>query len=305
MVVPKGHFQLKEPMKNLKKSLLELLRKTSSELPGDVQKALQKGTRSEPENSRGLYAMRVIQDNIQIACDTSMPLCQDTGMITFYVHAPVGFDQIAFLKEAKKSVADATKIGYLRQNSVDSLTGVNSGTNLGPGTPVFHFDQWKKKSVEVKLILKGGGCENVSAQYSLPDNRLNAGRDLDGVQKCILDAVLQAQGKGCGPGVLGVCIGGDRATGYEHAKTQLLRTLDDTAEDPSLEKLERNIVEMANRLGIGPMGFGGKTTLLGVKASQLNRLPASFFVSISYMCWAYRRQGIDLDSKGRIKKWIY
>jgi fumarate hydratase class I len=292
-------------MKNLKKSLLELLRKTSSELPADVQKALQKGTRAEPENSRGQYAMRVIQENIQIACDTSMPLCQDTGMITFYVHAPVGFDQIAFMKEAKKGVAEATKIGYLRQNSVDSLTGFNSGTNLGPGTPVFHFDQWKKKSVEVKLILKGGGCENVSAQYSLPDNRLSAGRDLDGVQKCILDAVLQAQGKGCGPGILGVCIGGDRATGYEHAKMQLLRKLDDAAEDPSLEKLERNIVEMANRLGIGPMGFGGKTTLLGVKASQLNRLPASFFVSISYMCWAYRRQGVELDSKGSIKKWIY
>ncbi len=254
-------------MKNLKQSLLELLRKTSSELPADVQKAIQKGKEAEAAQSLGKYAMEVIQENIQIACDTSMPLCQDTGMITFYIHAPIGFDQISFMKEARKAVVEATKIGYLRQNSVDSLTGFNSGNNLGHGTPVFHFDQWKKKTVEVKLILKGGGCENVGAQYSLPDTRLNAGRDLEGVQKCILDAVIMAQGKGCGPGILGICIGGDRATGYEHAKIQLLRKMDEPAEDPSLEKLERNVLEIANQLGIGPMGFGGKSTLLGVKAS--------------------------------------
>ncbi len=292
-------------MKNLRKSLLELIRKTSSELPKDIQKAIDKGSQAEEKDSRGSYALNVIQENIQLACDTSLPLCQDTGTITFYVHAPVGFDQLAFMKEAKKAVAEATRIGYLRQNSVDSVTGYNSGDNLGPGTPVFHFDQWKKKTVEVKLILKGGGCENVSAQYSLPDSRLNAGRDLTGVQKAALDAVLQAQGKGCGPGILGICVGGDRSTGYEHAKMQFLRLLDDRSDDPTLEKLEQSVLEMSNQLGIGPMGFGGKTTLLGVKASKLNRLPASFFVSVSYMCWAFRRQGITLDAKGIIKKWLY
>jgi tartrate/fumarate subfamily iron-sulfur-dependent hydro-lyase alpha chain len=292
-------------MKNLRRSLLELIRKTSTELPTDVQKAVAKGTLQEENKSRAKYALEIIQENIQIAFDTSLPLCQDTGTITFYVHGPVEFDQLLFLKEAKKAVAEATKVGYLRQNSVDSITGNNSGDNLGPGTPVFHFNQWKKKAVEVKLILKGGGCENVSAQYSLPDNRLNAGRDLNGVQKAALDAVFQAQGKGCGPGILGICIGGDRATGYEHAKLQFLRTMDDRSNDPELEKLEKNVMEMGNQLGIGPMGFGGKTTLLGVKASKLNRLPASFFVTISYMCWAFRRQGITLDPKGYIRKWIY
>jgi len=292
-------------MKNLRNSLLELIRKTSTELPEDVQKAVAKGTLQEENQSRAKYALEVIQENIQIAFDTSLPLCQDTGTITFYVHGPVGFDQLLFLKEAKKAVAEATKVGYLRQNSVDSITGNNSGDNIGPGTPVFHFNQWKKKAVEVKLILKGGGCENVSAQYSLPDNRLKAGRDLNGVQKAALDAVFQAQGKGCGPGILGICIGGDRATGYEHAKLQFLRTMEDHSNDPELEKLEKNVLEMGNQLGIGPMGFGGKTTLLSVKASKLNRLPASFFVSISYMCWAFRRQGITLDPKGFIRKWIY
>jgi fumarate hydratase, class I len=157
----------------------------------------------------------------------------------------------------------------------------------------------------VRLVLKGGGCENVGAQYSLPIEKLKANRDLDGCRKVILDAVLQAQGKGCGPGILGVCIGGDRATGYEFSKQQLLRKLDDKNENEELERLEQDIVETANKLGIGPMGFGGKTTLLGTKIGVLNRLPASYFVSVSYMCWAYRRQGVTLASDGTIQEWLY
>jgi fumarate hydratase class I len=157
----------------------------------------------------------------------------------------------------------------------------------------------------VKLLLKGGGCENCGIQYSLPNKTLGAERDLNGVKKCILDAVLQAQGKGCGPGILGICVGGDRATGYMYSKEQLLRTLEDKNKIPELAKMESEVMETANKLDIGPMGFGGKTTLLGCKIGALNRLPASFFVSISYMCWADRRQGVELDGKGKVKKWLY
>jgi fumarate hydratase class I len=221
------------------------------------------------------------------------------------VNCPVGFDQITFTETAREAVKLATKKGYLRQNSVDSITGKNDGTNVGPGSPVVHFHQHRSPEVRVRLILKGGGCENVGAQYSLPNEKLKANRDLDGCRKAILDAVLQAQGKGCGPGILGVCIGGDRATGYEHSKEQLLRALDDTNPDAELNKLEKDIVETSNKLGIGPMGFGGKTTLLGAKIGVLNRLPASYFVSVSYMCWAYRRQGAELGSDGSIAKWLY
>src|SRR6478609_1442894 len=206
---------------------------------------------------------------------------------------------------ALEAVTLATKKGFLRQNSVDSLTGKNDGTNVGPGAPAFHFHQHRAPEISVKLALKGGGCENVGAQYSLPDDGLHANRDLDGCRKAILDAVLQAQGKGCGPGILGVCIGGDRATGYEFSKQQFLRFLGDTNPNAELAKLEKDILETANELGIGPMGFGGKTTLLGTKIGVLNRLPASYFVSISYMCWAYRRQGIGLESDGKIGKWLY
>jgi fumarate hydratase class I len=167
------------------------------------------------------------------------------------------------------------------------------------------MEAWGKDYFDIRLMLKGGGCENVGAQYSLPDARVGAGRDINGVKKCVLDAVQQAQGKGCGPGVLGVVIGGDRATGYLTSKEMFLRKITDTNPNPALKKLEEECLEEANQLGIGPMGFGGKTTLMGVKATALDRVPASFFVTVSYMCWAYRRQGARVSSKGELKGWIY
>jgi fumarate hydratase class I len=291
--------------RTLQPSLLELIRRTSAELPDDVVKVIKRSTREETPGTTGRYAMDVIRDNIALAEEKSLPICQDTGSILFYVLAPRGLDEETFSLAAQAAVVEATKVGYLRQNSVDSITGKNSGTNLGPGSPHFHFTQGKGARVEVRLILKGGGCENMGAQYSLPDGRIGAGRDMAGVEKSILDAVNQAQGKGCGPGILGVSIGGDRATGYLHSKEQLLRKLGDRNPNRILAQMEKSIVERANSLGIGPMGFGGKTTLLGCKIGVQNRLPASYFVSVSYMCWAYRRQGIALDSRGRIREWLY
>ncbi len=292
-------------MRNLKANLLELVRRTSAELPDDVVHTIARAARQEQDGTSGQWAMNIIADNIDMAKRKSAPLCQDTGSILFFVKAPKGFDQLAFEKAAAAAVAEATAKGYLRQNSVDSVSGKNTGNNLGPGSPSFHFHQHRGARLDVRLILKGGGCENVGAQYSLPDTRVNASRDLDGVRKVILDAVVQAQGKGCGPGILGVCIGGDRATGYLHSKEQLLRTMDDANPDPALAALEKDIVISANKLGIGPMGFGGATTLLGCRIGALNRLPASYFVSISYMCWAYRRQGFVLGGGGKIVEWLY
>lgn len=292
-------------MRNLKSNLLELVRRTSAELPDDVVQTIARSAKQEQQGSNAQYAMNIIVNNIDMAKLKSAPLCQDTGSILFFVKAPKGFDQLAFEKAAQAAVAEATAKGYLRQNSVDSLTGKNTGNNLGPGSPSIHFHQHRGSRVDVRLILKGGGCENVGGQYSLPDTRINANRDLDGVRKAVLDAVIQAQGKGCGPGILGVCVGGDRATGYVHSKEQLLRTMEDANPDRTLAALEKEIVTSANKLGIGPMGFGGATTLLGCKIGALNRLPASYFVSVSYMCWAYRRQGFVLNSSGKIVEWLY
>jgi fumarate hydratase, class I len=292
-------------MNALQDSLLELIRRTSAEIPDDVHKAILNSLEQEKKGTIAESAMKIIDQNIALAKNKSQPICQDTGSIIFYVDCPLGYDQMAFEDATREAVKLATKKGYLRQNSVDSLTGKNDGTNLGPGSPTVHFHQHRSLEVTVRLVLKGGGCENVGAQYSLPNEKLKANRDLDGCRKAILDAVLQAQGKGCGPGILGVCIGGDRATGYEHSKQQFLRKLEDHNDNPELDKLEKEIVETSNKLGIGPMGFGGKTTLLGTKIGVLNRLPASFFVSVSYMCWAYRRQGVILDNAGTIQKWLY
>lgn len=292
------------PESALFESLLELIRRTSTQLPDDVVRSITAARKNEAKGSNADVALNVIGCNIGLARDNSLPLCQDTGSILFYAHTPVGYDQLDFEETATEAVRIATKKGYLRQNSVDSVTGKNTGDNTGPGSPVFHFRQWRKPHLEVKLMLKGGGCENMNAQYSLPHPEFG-GRDLKGVENAILDAVLQAQGQGCGPGILGVCIGGDRTTGYDDAKAQLLRLMDDTNTDPLLGALESRVVDKANQSGIGPMGFGGRTTLLACKAGKLNRLPASFFVSVAYMCWAYRRRGVNLDLNGEAMDWLY
>jgi len=291
--------------KTLQKHLLELIRRTSTQLPQDVVRTVEKGLRKEKKGSTGQYALQVIKDNVIMAKDKSQPLCQDTGTIICYADLPKWMDEIKFRKAYEKAVVQATRLGYLRQNSVDSITGENSGTNLGPGSPSFHFHPARGKSLTVKMILKGGGCENVSTQYSLPDTRLGAGRDLEGVRKCLLDAVVQAQGKGCGPGILGVCIGGDRGSGYIAAKETLFRPMDDVNEDKRLARLEKQVLKEANGLGIGPMGFGGETSLLGLKITHRNRVPASFFVSVAYMCWAHRRNGIMLTESGKLSRWLY
>jgi fumarate hydratase class I len=292
-------------MHALQESLVELIRRTSAEIPDDVQAAILGALEREKQGTIAASALAIIERNIALARQKSQPICQDTGSILFYIDAPVGLDQAQWETAAQAAVRQATALGCLRQNSVDSLTGVNDGTNVGPGSPTLHFHQHAAPTTTVRLVLKGGGCENVGAQYSLPHEGLQANRDLKGCRRVILDAVLQAQGRGCGPGVLGVCIGGDRATGYEFSKRQFLRRLEDRNPSADLAGLEEDILRTANELGIGPMGFGGRTTLLGVKIGALNRLPASFFVSVSYMCWAFRRQGVTLDADRRIQGWLY
>ena len=287
--------------------LLELIRRTSAYLPPDVTEVIETRQALEQAGSKADLALALVAQNIALAKRASAPICQDTGTISFYIHTPRGFDQQALQEIAERAVADATAKGYLRQNSVDSITGQNSGNNLGPGSPLFHFHQHAQEEIDIRLILKGGGCENMSAQYSLPATLAGKkwDRDLQGVRACILDAVWQAQGKGCGPGFLGVCIGSDRAGGYAAAKEQLLRRVDDSNPDPRLAELEARILDEANRLEIGPMGFGGKLTIGGCKITAQNRLPASFFVSVAYMCWAYRRRGVVLSPEGEVRRWLY
>src|ERR1700682_4860172 len=204
-------------------SVLQLIVRTSTDLPPDVRASMGTALLAEPPETRSGQALTIIAQNIDLAVDDEGAICQDTGMPTFEVRTPVGANQIWMRQQIREASAEAPRRGKLRPNSVDSITGRNSGDNLGPGTPIIHFNQWERDEVEIKLILKGGGCENTNAQYALRVELPHLGRadrTLDGVRKCILHAVWQAQGKGCAPGAGGVCVGGDRTSGYTQAEEE-------------------------------------------------------------------------------------
>ena len=275
----------------LEDRIVALIKTTSSSIPEDVRTALVAARRRERKGSSAAVVLQTILDNCEMARRDGVPLCQDTGTLMFVVDRRLRNRITPAL--LKRAVAKATALGCLRKNTIDSVTGESLDDNCAHGAPVVKYvdadDECLVKPGTVTLVMKGGGSENMSRQYSLPDAALGAGRDLDGVRKCVLDAVVRTQGYGCSPGILGVCIGGDRATGYEVAKEQLLRPLDEPPGTGRLPALERRILKEANSLGIGPMGLGGKTTLLGVKIASRTRVPASFFVTVAYMCWACRR----------------
>ncbi len=276
-------------MENLMEPLVELVRRASTELPADVEAALRAAAAREEPGSAAAGALETILENVALARKLSAPVCQDTGTLIFYVYHPLGWSTRALKAQIENAVAEATRRSYLRPNAVDSVSGRNSGNNLGIGFPTIHFEEWEEPYLQVDLLLKGGGSENVGIQYSLPNDSLKAGRDLNGVRKVVLDAVYRAQGQGCAPGVLGIALGADRGTGYVHAKEQLFRKLDDVNPVPELAALEEQLMRDCNELQIGPMGFGGKTTVFGVKVGAYHRLPACYFVTIAYMCWACRR----------------
>ncbi len=283
---------------DLTDAFVELVRRAATDLPADMEKALRQAKDQEEPGSAAEGALDSILKNVRLARQNATPICQDTGTPIFEVHYPVGVSTRSLAGQIRQAVAIATDEAYLRPNAVDSLTGKNSGDNTGEDFPTIHFHEWDKNAIRVDLLLKGGGCENVSTQYKLPDAALGAGRDLEGVRRVVLDAVYQAQGKGCAPGVLGVAIGGDRGSSYIKSKQQLLRPLDDVNLKEDLAALEERLYEEANELGIGPMGFGGNTTVLGVKIGTQHRLPASYFVSVAYMCWANRRASMDVALSG-------
>ncbi|MDY0004777.1 MAG: fumarate hydratase [Polyangia bacterium] len=287
--------------KLLKPAMLELIRRASCDLPPDVEEALSKSRKKEEKGSIAREALDVILENVSLARAQSTPICQDTGTNLYFVEAPLELPEAELRAAILGATRLATKKGYLRPNVVNPVTGKNTGDNVGIENPQIHWHQHAKKSLRVSLMLKGGGCENVSIQYTLPDKSLGAGRDLEGVFRTVVDSAHRAQGKGCAPGIFGVGVGGDRLSSYLVAKEQLLRVLGDKNPDPALHKLERRCLDSINALGVGPMGFGGQTTALGVKIGIAHRLPASYFVSIAYMCWACRRMTLTLGPDGAFK----
>ena len=285
-------------MRDLTNDILELIRRTSADLPPDVENQLRLAVEKEAPGSAARGAFETILKNVELSRKNSNPICQDTGTPIFYVKTPQGWSIIKLKGQIRSALAEATRKAYMRPNAVDAVYDKNSGNNLGGDDfPYIHFDEVEGDELTIELMLKGGGCENVGAQYSLPDNRLGAGRDLAGVRKAVLDAVQKAQGQGCAPGILGVAIGGDRGSGYVKSKEVLLDKIGTRNPDPKLAELEERLTGEANQLGIGPMGFGGQTTVIDTKITGLSRLPASYFVTISYMCWAYRRRKLTVKGE--------
>lgn len=277
---------------DLTNHVLELIRRTSTDLPADVVSALEQAHKHEKPGSAAEQALATILENIKSARENSTPICQDTGTVIYHVYMPFGYSMLDITAQIKEATAKATELAYLRPNAVDPITGVNSGNNIGIGAPTIEFHEWEDETVRIDLMLKGGGCENVGAQYSLPNYELKANRDLAGVKKVVLDAIYQAQGRGCAPGIIGVGIGGDRSTSMLLAKKQLFRKLDERSPIPELADAEAELLKKANMLKIGPMGFGGVTTVLGIQIGAMHRIPSSYFVSIEYMCWADRRRSL-------------
>lgn len=280
-------------MSELRKQLFDLILRTSTDLPDDVERAITKAYQAEDDTSGSKAALATILENVDLARKLQRPICQDTGTINFFVKAADNLCREEFQNAAEEAIISATEQGILRQNCVETISGRNTGNNLGYISPLIYWQKSNSPKSEISLMLKGGGCENMGTQYSLPNAQLLADRDLEGVRRCILDAVLQAQGQGCAPGILGVAIGGDRCASYEESKFQLLRKIGERSPEPALAELEEKLIKECNQLEIGAMGFGGKnSTVLEVFIGTRCRLPACYFVSISYMCWCCRRRKI-------------
>jgi fumarate hydratase class I len=269
--------------------IIELYRKVATSLPPDVESALQRAYSREDEGSNSRNSLGAILDNIKMARKSLVPLCRDTGIPIFFVHVPAGLSQ----GEVRESIMEATRIATsrvpLKPNAVDIVTGQNSGDNTGTGFPVIYLEETTKDTLVIDLMLKGSGCENIGLTYQLPEESLSAERDLEGVRRCIIDTIYKAQGKACPPYTVGVGIGASKDQVAVLAKKQLLRKLTDKNSIEPVDTLEKRALADLNTLSIGTLGYGSKTTALGVKIGTNHRHPASYFVEVSISCWANRR----------------
>jgi fumarate hydratase class I len=277
-------------MQDITEHLVELVKSTSTDLSPDIEQALDRACQQEQPGSAAQGALKTILENVRLSRATGRPICQDTGTPVFYVWYPQGTSQRQLREQILSALRIATERAYLRPNAMEALSGKNSGDNTGVDFPTVHFEEWEHDYLKIGLLLKGGGSENCGCQYTVPSPEFPASRDIKGVRKAVLDAAFKAQGLGCAPGILGVGIGGDRGSSMIKAKEQLFRPLGDKNPNAQLDAMEKQLHREINELDIGPMGFGGKTTVMGVKMAELHRLPACFFVSVAYMCWADRRK---------------
>lgn len=284
------------PKNLIEEVAFKLLKLAVTELPGDVKQALQQAYKKE-ESEVGKTQLKNILENVKLAERNRMPMCQDTGIITFYIK--VG-SQFADLDKIEKSLSEATiratKEIPLRPNAVNPFSLRNTGNNTGRYIPFLNWELVRGNSLELTVMPKGGGSENVSVL-----GMINPGQGIAGLKKFVVDSVIAAGAKPCPPNILGVAIGGGSDIAMKLAKAALLRPLDQPNADPKLAKLEKELFNLVNSTGIGPMGLGGKATVLGVKVDYAHRHPASYPVAIEFQCWAARRAAATIFANGEVE----
>jgi fumarate hydratase subunit alpha len=273
--------------------IVELLRKTVVQLPKDVEAALRKAYDTETEEVPKMQ-LKAILDNIELAKKTTTPMCQDTGITVFYVTLPRDC-QVDVGKGIVEGVRRATKEVPLRPNAVHPLTRKNPGDNVGDRMPYINWKVADQDFIEITVMTKGAGSENMSTLAMLTPS---AG--LKGVKEFILNTVLRAGSNPCPPTVMGVGIGGSADISMKLAKESLLRPLDQRNSDPEIAKLETELLESLNMLGIGPMGLGGKTSLIGLNIEYAYCHTASLPVAVNVQCWAGRRGTARIFKDGRV-----
>jgi fumarate hydratase subunit alpha len=265
-------------------------------LPEDVKQALKKAY-AEETSETGKTQLKAILDNIELAEKYQAPICQDTGTIIFYVKAGAKAKNLDKLEEPLiKAVRRATKEIPLRPNAVDPFTQKNSGDNTGRLIPYINWEIVSGNSIELTVMPKGGGSENVCLT-----GMLVPGEGINGLKKFVIESLIKAGAQPCPPTILGVAMGGGSDIAMKIAKKALLRPLNEPNPNPEIAKLEREIFEAANMTGIGPMGLGGKTTVLGVHIDYAHRHPASFPAAVAFNCWAARRASARVDADGTVE----
>ena len=274
---------MKDPAQVIHDTTVRLLRMAATVLPNDVEKALRDAYERET-NPTARTQLEAILKNIDIA-RTGIPMCQDTGIMIFYVKVGDKFPYIGEIRDAlTKATIKATAEVPLRPNAVNPIVGGNSGNNVGEKIPWINWEIVSGDSVEITAFPKGGGSENVCIL-----GMLKPGVGLKGVKKLVVDNAMSYMGKACAPNIIGIGIGGGSDIALKIAKQQLLRPLDDHHPDPEVAKIEEELKEAINATGIGPMGLGGDTTVLAVKVDYAMRHPASLPVGVAVQCWAARR----------------
>jgi fumarate hydratase subunit alpha len=275
---------------------VKLLQLAVTELPQDVKEALQRAYHEE-ENEVGKAQLKAILDNVELAEKTRAPMCQDTGVVIFYVKAGSQVEGLDKVEDSlRKATVRATREVPLRPNAVDPFTQKNTGDNTGRFIPYIHWEVVPRDTLEITVLPKGGGSENVSAL-----GMLSPSQGIGGLKKFVVDTVIKAGAKPCPPTVLGVAVGGGADIAMKLAKEALLKSLNQPNSNPELAKLEQELREAANSTGIGPMGLGGKTTVLDVKVDYAHRHPASYPVAVVVQCWAARRASARIHSDGKVE----